>query len=190
MDALGVIEQEILAEVMQEILGIADGIFMDLDKLLEEGSLVPFDTAIDARATGVAPMMGDMLSAEKSVELAFELRPVIGLYILDRYGTEALQFFEEVPGIMAIEAGIGQGERQLGFDIDGGVKIYLELIQFTHHRIHLPVTLIGGVRGITHPFAHQALFPQRLSPFRIRIVINPTPLLEEQPLPLDDLADR
>lgn len=59
MDALRIVEQEILAEGMQEFLGVTDGIFVGLDEFFRESSLVAFDTAIDAGATWVAPVMGN-----------------------------------------------------------------------------------------------------------------------------------
>ena len=84
MNALGVVEQEILSEGMQELLGIADGFFMGLDEFFGEGSLVTFDAAVDPWATRVAPVMGDVLGAEQGIELPFELLPIIGLDVLDR----------------------------------------------------------------------------------------------------------
>ena len=162
---------------------------MSLDKFFGEGSLVTFDTAVDARTARVAPVMGDVLSMEKSVELTFELLAVIGLHVLDRHGAEALQLFEEVPGIAAVEAGIRQGESQLAFDVNGRVEIHLQLIQFTHHGIQLPVSPICRVRRIPHSHTWKAFFARVFSPFCIGVVIDPATFLEEQLIPLDDLAD-
>lgn len=165
MNTLGVVEQEILSELMEELPGISDRVSMDLDEFFGEGSLVAFNTAVDAWAARIGPVMGNGLRTKTSIELTFELLPIIGLHILDRRGTEALQLFEEIPGVVTVETGIRQGECQLGFDIDGGVKIYLELIQFTHHRIHLPVAFVCGVRSVTHPCAWQASFSLVFRPF-------------------------
>lgn len=106
MNTLGVVEQEILSEVAKELYGITDRVFVDLDEFFGEGSWVAFDTAVDAGAARVGPVMGDGLRTKESIELAFELLPIIGLHILDRHGAEALQPFEEVPGIVTVEAGI------------------------------------------------------------------------------------
>ena len=165
MNTLSIVEQEILSEVTKELLGISYRVSVDLDEFFGQGSLVTFDTTVDTWAARVAPVMGNGLRTKESIKLAFELLPIIGLHILDRHGAEALQIFEKVPGIVTIEAGIWQGECQLGSDIDGRVEITLELIQFPHHRIHLPMTFVGGVRRITHPCAWQASFSRVLSPF-------------------------
>jgi len=125
MNALRIVEQQILTKVVKKLPGIADRIFVGLDEFFGKGSLVTFDTAVDPWATRVAPVMGDVLSAEQSIELPFELLPVIGLDVLDGHRTEALQLFEEVPGIAAVEAGIRQGESQLAFDVNGRVEIHL-----------------------------------------------------------------
>ena len=62
---------------------------MSLDKFFGEGSLVTFDAAVDTQTARVAPVMGDVLSTEKSVELTFELLAVIGLHVLDRHRARA-----------------------------------------------------------------------------------------------------
>jgi len=175
---------------MEELSGISDGIFVRLKEFFGEGSLVSFDTAIDAGTAWVAPVMGDGLRAEESIELTFELLSIIGLHILDGHGAETQQFFEEVPGVMAVEAGIRQRESQFGFDIDGGVKIYFELIKFTHHGIQLPVASVCGVLRITHPDAWKAWFSRVFGPFCIGVVIDSAAFLEEQLMAFDDLADR
>ena len=123
MNTLSIVEQEILSEVTKELIWISYRVSVDLDEFFGQGSLVAFDTAVDTWAAWVSPAMGNGLRVKESIKLTFELLPIIGLHILDRHGAEALQFFEEVPGIMAVEAGIRQRESQLSFDIDGGVKI-------------------------------------------------------------------
>lgn len=123
MNTLSVVEQEILSEVTKELPWITYRVSVDLDEFFGQGSLVAFDTTVDPWAVRVTPVMGNGLRAKESIELAFELLPIIGLHILDWHGAEALQLFEEVPGIVTVEAGIWQGECQLGSDIDGRVEI-------------------------------------------------------------------
>ena len=165
MDSLRIVEQQILTKVMKELPGIADRIFMSLDEFFGKGPLIAFDAAVDPRAAWVAPVMGDMLGAKESIELAFKLMPVIGLHIQDGHGTEALKLFKEVPGVMAGETGIRQGKSQLSFDVDSGIEIYLQLIQFPRHGIQLQMTPIRWMGCVTHPGAGNASFSQVLSPF-------------------------
>jgi hypothetical protein len=125
MDSLSIVKQQILTKMMKELPGIADRIFMGLDEFFGKGPLIALDTAVDPWAAWVAPVMGDMLGAKESIELAFKLMPIIGLHIQDGHGTKALKLFKEIPGVMAGETGIRQGKSQLSFDVDSGIEIYL-----------------------------------------------------------------
>ena len=189
MDPLGIVKPEVVSEVVEEFLGPADRILVDLDELFREGALVAFDTAVDARAAGIAPVMGNVLGAEKGIAFTFELRSVGGLHLLDGQRVPVLQLFDEVPGVAAVQAGIGERERLFPPDIDGGVEVQPQLVQLPGHDIQLQVTPILGMRGIAYPHPGVASFAWVLGPFRVRVMVDPAASLEEQAMPLEDLAD-
>src|SRR3990172_11514871 len=75
VDPLCIVKQEKVRQAVKELLRQADGIFMNLDELFREGALIAFDTAVDARATRITPMMRDLLMAKIGIKFTFELRP-------------------------------------------------------------------------------------------------------------------
>jgi hypothetical protein len=134
--------------------------------------------------------MRDLLGAEIGIEFPFELGAVIGLHLPDRQGVPALQLLEEVLGVAAVEACIREGQRPLAFDVNGGVEIQLEPIEFPDHRVQLYVSPVLGVGCIAHPRPGGVSFPYMAGPLGVRIMVDPPAFLEEQTVAFDDLANR
>ncbi len=93
MDGLGAVEPEVVGELVEEFVWLANGILMDFEELFGEGTLAALDTAVDAWAARIDPAVGDVLDAEIGVEFALKLRPIVGLHLLDRQGMPSPQLF-------------------------------------------------------------------------------------------------
>lgn len=82
VDAFCAVKHKIVSQVLQELLWIADGIFVDLDERFGECALISFHTTVDARATRVALAMADLLGAQVGIQIAFKFRAIIRLHLL------------------------------------------------------------------------------------------------------------
>ncbi len=107
VNTLCIVKHKIVCEVLQKELRISDGIFMDLDELFRECALVALNATVDPGASGIRPIMEDVLVVEISIEVAFEFRAIVGLDDLDGQGIPTQEFLEEVTAVAVAEAGIG-----------------------------------------------------------------------------------